>query len=67
MLKEIQSVKDEDFLINFYETCLGLEKQQDFKIPCIKEYFQARFDWLGRGFDDPMKRKRILYFKESFW
>lgn len=57
MLKEIQNIKCEDFLIDFYETCLELEKQQDFKIPRIKEYFQARFEWLIRGFEDPMKEK----------
>lgn len=57
VLKEIQNIKCEDFLIDFYETCLELEKQQDFKIPRIKEYFQARFEWLIRGFEDPMKEK----------
>ncbi|PEA26368.1 replication protein [Bacillus cereus] len=57
VLKEIQSIKDEEFLVDFYETCLEQEKQQDFKIPRIKEYFQARFEWLTRGFDDPMKEK----------
>ncbi len=57
VLKEIQNIKCEDFLIDFYETCLDLEQQQDFKIPRIKEYFQARFEWLIRGFEDPMKEK----------
>lgn len=57
VLKEIQNIKDENFLIDFYENCLELEKQQDFKIPRIKEYFQARFEWLIRGFEDPMKEK----------
>lgn len=57
VLKEIQNIKDEDFLIDFYENCLEIEKQQDFKIPRIKEYFQARFEWLIRGFEDPMKEK----------
>ncbi|PGA41655.1 replication protein, partial [Bacillus toyonensis] len=57
VLKEIQNIKCEDFLIDFYETCLELEQQQDFKIPRIKEYFQARFEWLIRGFEDPMKEK----------
>ncbi|MED3318397.1 DnaD domain protein [Bacillus wiedmannii] len=57
VLKEIQNIKCEDFLIDFYETCLDLEQQQDFKIPRIKEYFQARFEWLIRGFEDPTKEK----------
>lgn len=57
VLKEIQNIKCEDFLIDFYETCLDLEQQQDFKIPRIKDYFQARFEWLIRGFEDPMKEK----------
>ncbi|HFK1514992.1 TPA: DnaD domain-containing protein [Bacillus cereus] len=57
VLKEIQNIKDEDFLIDFYENCLELEKQQDFKIPRIKEYFQARFEWLVRGFDTPTKEE----------
>ncbi|HDX9652516.1 TPA: DnaD domain protein [Bacillus wiedmannii] len=57
VLKEIQSIKDEDFLLDFYETCLELEKQQEFKIPRIKEYFQARFEWLARGFETPAKEE----------
>ncbi|OFD01154.1 phage replication protein [Bacillus thuringiensis] len=58
VLKEIQHIKCEDFLIDFYETCLELEKQQDFKIPRIKEYFQARFEWLIRGLRRPYEGKR---------
>ena len=57
VLKEIQNIKCEDFLIDFYETCLELEKQQDFKITRIKEYFQARFEWLIRGFEDHIEEK----------
>lgn len=29
VLKEIQSVKDQDFLVDFYETCLQLEKEEE--------------------------------------
>ncbi|PHA82636.1 DnaD domain-containing protein [Bacillus toyonensis] len=65
VLKEIQNIKCEDFLIDFYETCLDLEQQQDFKIPRIKEYFQARFEWLIRGFEDPMKEKEETKTKEE--
>ena len=55
VLKEIQSVKDQDFLVDFYETCLQLEKEQDFKIPRIKEYLSVRLEGLIRGFQDPSK------------
>ncbi|MGG0650645.1 DnaD domain protein [Bacillus mycoides] len=57
VLKEIQSVKDQDFLVDFYETCLELEVQQDFKIPRIKEYLSTRLKGLIRGFQDPSKEE----------
>ncbi|KZD42750.1 Phage replication protein [Bacillus cereus] len=57
VLKEIQSVKDQDFLVDFYETCLQLEKEQDFKIPRIKEYLSVRLKGLIRGFQDPSKEE----------
>lgn len=65
VLKEIQNIKCEDFLIDFYETCLELEKQQDFKIPRIKEYFQVRFGWLIRGLEDSMKEKEETKIKTN--
>ena len=57
VLKEIQSVKDKDFLVDFYETCLQLEREQDFKIPRIKEYLSVRLEGLIRGFQDPSKEE----------
>ncbi|PDZ49164.1 replication protein [Bacillus sp. AFS094611] len=57
VLKEIQSAKDHDFLVDFYETCLQLEREQGFKIPRIKEYLSVRLEGLIRGFQDPIKEE----------
>ena len=65
VLKEIQSVKDQDFLVDFYETCLQLEKEQDFKIPRIKEYLSVRLEGLIRGFQDPSKEEEKEEEKEK--
>ncbi|MFL0489207.1 DnaD domain-containing protein [Bacillus sp. 179-I 2A5 NHS] len=65
VLKEIQSVKDQDFLVDFYETCLELEVQQDFKIPRIKEYLSARLEGLIRGFEAPSKEEEKEKEKEQ--
>lgn len=65
VLKEIQSVKDQDFLVDFYETCLELEVQQEFKIPRIKEYLSVRLEVLIRGFQDPSKEEEKEEEKEK--
>ncbi len=52
-----QSVKDQDFLIDFYETCLQLGQEQDFKIPSIKEYLSVCLEGLIRGFQVPRKEE----------
>ena len=65
VLKEIQSVKDQDFLVDFYETCLQLEREQDFKIPRIKEYLSVRLEGLIRGFQDPSKEEEKEKEKEE--
>ncbi|MGH0596659.1 DnaD domain-containing protein [Bacillus mycoides] len=65
VLKEIQSVKDQDFLVDFYETCLELEVQQEFKIPRIKEYLSVRLEGLIRGFQDPSKEEEKEEEKEK--
>ncbi|MGH0421940.1 DnaD domain-containing protein [Bacillus cytotoxicus] len=65
VLKEIQSVKDHDFLVDFYETCLQLEKEQGFKIPRIKEYLSVRLEGLIRGFQDPSKEEEKEEEKEQ--
>ncbi|PFK34421.1 DnaD domain-containing protein [Bacillus cereus] len=65
VLKEIQSVKDQDFLVDFYETCLQLEREQDFKIPRIKEYLSVRLEGLIRGFQDPSKEEEKEEEKEK--
>ncbi|MCW4652746.1 DnaD domain protein [Bacillus sp. AS_5] len=65
VLKEIQSVKDQDFLVDFYETCLQLEKEQDFKIPRIKAYLSVRLEGLIRGFQDPSKEEEKEEEKEK--
>ncbi|EOP68318.1 DnaD and phage-associated domain-containing protein [Bacillus cereus VDM006] len=65
VLKEIQSVKDKDFLVDFYEACLQLEQEQDFKIPRIKEYLSVRLEGLIRGLKDPSKEKEKEEEKEQ--
>ncbi|WP_226544999.1 DnaD domain-containing protein [Bacillus thuringiensis] len=65
VLKEIQSVKDHDFLVDFYETCLQLEREQGFKIPRIKEYLSVRLEGLIRGFQDPIKEEEKEEEKEK--
>ena len=49
--------KGQGFLVDFYETCLQLEREQDFKIPRIKEYLSVRLEGLIRGFQDPSKEE----------
>ncbi|MBK5428537.1 DnaD domain-containing protein [Bacillus sp. TH30] len=65
VLKEIQSVKDQDFLTDFYETCLQLEREQGFKIPRIKEYLSVRLEGLIRGFEAPSKEEEKEKEKEK--
>lgn len=65
VLKEIQSVKDQDFLVDFYETCLQLEREQDFNIPRIKEYLSVHLEGLIRGFQDPSKEEEKEEEKEK--
>lgn len=65
VLKEIQSVKDQDFLVDFYETCLQLEREQDFNIPRIKEYLSVHLEGLIRGFQDPSKEEEKEKEKEK--
>lgn len=58
-------MKDQDFLVDFYETCLQLEREQDFKIPRIKEYLSVRLEGLIRGFQDPSKEEEKEKEKEE--
>ncbi|MEH6891887.1 DnaD domain protein [Bacillus sp. JJ864] len=65
ILKELELIKDEEFLLDFYENCLELERTKGYKIGLIKEHFQRRFKELERGFETPMKKKEKEEEKEQ--
>ncbi|WP_144505444.1 DnaD domain-containing protein [Bacillus mycoides] len=65
ILKELELIKDEDYLMDFYENCLELERTKGYKIGLIKEHFERRFKGLERGFEAPRKKKEKEKEKEQ--